>query len=484
LASAYLSAAALRAAYVAGELSPVEVTEAALERIDLLNPTLNMFVTVTPELARAQAAEAEAAYRDGRHEGRPLLGVPFTCKDNVAVGGVRSTGGSLLLKDWVPPRSAPAPERALEAGAVLLGKTSTPEFGWKGETSNRVIGTTRNPWNPELTPGGSSGGSSAAVAAGIGPIAISTDGAGSSRIPASFSGIFGFKGSFGLVPYAPNGGLETLGHIGVLSRTVADALALLGVIAGPDGRDRLSLPESELLAGAGGPFASRVEGRRPRIAYSPDLGFVKVEPEVARICAEAVAAFEEAGCDVEHVELDWDDPHEICWTLFASAYSGMHRHNWDEVRDLIDYGRVALVEEGFRLSAADVGAALVARAAWVQRSHDFMEGYDLLVTPTMPGLPFQAGLDNPESVAGVPTPNLRWTPFTYGANLTNQPGASVPCGLSESGLPVGLQLLGGWRDDARVLQAAAAFESVRGWDALRPPLTWLEDGPQRAAVEV
>lgn len=213
----YLSAGQLRASYVSRELSPVEVAKALLERIEELNPVLNMFVTVSSELALAQAAEAEAAFAAGEPDGKPLLGIPFTCKDSIAVGGLRSTGGSLLLKDFVPPRSAPAPERALAAGGVLLGKTNTSEFGWKGETSNRVIGSTRNPWNPELTPGGSSGGAAAALASGIGPIAIGTDGAGSARIPASFSGVFGFKASFGVIPYSPNGGLETLGHVAVLS---------------------------------------------------------------------------------------------------------------------------------------------------------------------------------------------------------------------------------------------------------------------------
>ncbi|MEA2292145.1 MAG: aspartyl-tRNA(Asn)/glutamyl-tRNA(Gln) amidotransferase subunit [Solirubrobacteraceae bacterium] len=471
----YLSAAELRRRYALRELSPVEVTEAALERIEELDPVLTMFVTVTPELAREQATAAEDAYRRGDDTGRPLLGVPFTCKDNIAVGGVRSTGGSLLLRDFVAPASAPAPERALAAGAVLLGKTSTSEFGWKGETSNRVVGTTRNPWNPELTPGGSSGGSAVAVASGIGPIAIGTDGGGSARIPASFSGILGFKGTFGLVPYAPNGGLETLGHIGALARTTEDAVALLRVIAGPDVRDRLSLPVSDLLDGADAPFAAP-GAPPPRIAYSPDLGYAAVEPEVAAACAEAVTAFEELGCVVERVDAGLDDPHETCWTLFASAYAGMHRHDWDAVRDRIDTGRVALVEHGFALTAADVGAALLARAAWVRRLDELMGGYDLLVTPTMPGLPFRAGLDHAPSVAGVPTPGLSWTPFTYPANLGGQPAASVPCGLSASGLPIGLQLMAPRQADATVLRAAAQYEQLRPWAGMRPPLDRLR-GP-------
>lgn len=464
---AYLSAGELVARYGARELSPVEVTEALLERVEQVNPPLNAIVTVTADLARAQARAAEAAYREatGGAEGRPLLGVPFTVKDNIAVEGVRSTMGSLLSEHFVPDFSPPTVERTLGAGGVLLGKTNTPEFGWKGETTNRVFGSTYNPWNLELTPGGSTGGGAAAVAAGLGPLALGTDGAGSIRIPASFSGLFGYKASFGVIPVVPNGTLETLPHVGVLARSVRDGALFAGVIAGPDARDRLSLNESGL--DFTGVLERGVEGFR--IAWSPDLGYATADAEILELTAAAARAFEEAGATVEHVELDFDDPFPIFDVFFAAAMAGPHAENFAEVRDRIDFGRVQVVEDAFALSAAAVGAALAQRYQWAERMRKFMVGFDVLLTPTMPIPPFKAGLDSPVTAAGVPAAGLSWSPYTYPMNLTGQPACSVPAGLTRAGLPVGLQIVGPWRGDEAVLRAAAAFEAVRPWQHLRPP---------------
>jgi aspartyl-tRNA(Asn)/glutamyl-tRNA(Gln) amidotransferase subunit A len=304
------------------------------------------------------------------------------------------------------------------------------------------------------------------VASGIGPFALGTDGGGSIRIPAAYTGLVGFKATFGLVPYAPNSGLETLGHTAVLARTVRDAALLLTTIAGPDPRDRLSLntPPTDWVA------AAESGARDLRIAWSSDLGYAPVEEEAVRVAQEAAFALREVGASVEEVELDFEDPHDIVFALFAAANAGVHLNDWDEVRDLVDPGRIAMIEEGFRLSAADIGAALVRRARWSEKMVSFMEGYDLLLTPTMPTTAFAAGLDGSPSVAGVPTPNLRWSPFTYGMNATGQPAVSVPCGLARNGLPLGLQLIGRRHDDATVLSAAVAFETVRPWHHLRPPL--------------
>lgn len=463
---AYASALELRGLYLAGELSPVEATQAILERVERINPALNAIVNPTPELALEQARAAEDAYRRGEGADRPLLGVPFTVKDNIPTKGIRSSLGSLLHKDFVPDFDPPPVERSYAAGGVMLGKTNTPEFGWKGETSNRVYGTTYNPWNLELTPGGSSGGGSAAVAAGLGPLAIGTDGGGSIRLPASFSGLLGMKASHGVVPYVPNGGLETMAHIGVLARTVRDGALLLNVIAGPDARDRLSQNATGLdyLAAAD----RGVEGFR--CAWSPDLGYAAVNPEVLDLTRDAARALEEAGATVEEVDADFDDPYDMVKLFFATAAAGPHVDNFEEVRDLIDFGRVESVEFGLRASAGDVGAATVRRWQWHEKMRQFMEPYDLLLTPTMPDLPFKAGLDNPETVAGRPVHGLSWTPFTYPMNLTGQPACSVPCGLSRSGLPVGLQIVGRWREDEAVIRGAAAFEAVRPWQHLRPPI--------------
>ena len=463
---AYLPAHELVARYRTRELSPVEVTAALLERTEQLNPSLNAIVTVTAEGARAQAREAEAAYREGRADGRPLLGVPFTVKDNIPVQGVRTTMGSLLSADAVPDTSAPTVERSLAAGGVLLGKSNTPEYGWKGETTNRVFGSTYNPWNLELTPGGSTGGGAAAVAAGLGPLALGTDGGGSIRIPAAFSGLFGYKASFGVIPVVPNGSLETLPHVGVLARTVRDGALYAGVVAGPDARDRLSLNDSGL--DFEGCLDRGVEGFR--IAWSPDLGYAAVEPEILAIVAPAARALAEAGAVVEEVELDFEDPYPIFDVLFSAAMGGPHAKNFEEVRHLIDFGRVAVVEAALRMTAADVGHALIQRWRWYEQMRRLMERYDLLLTPTLPLTAFKAGLDRPETVAGRPVEGLSWSPFTYPLNLTGQPACSVPAGLTRAGLPVGLQIVGGWRGDEAVLRAAAAFEAVRPWQQLRPPL--------------
>ncbi|MSO94907.1 MAG: amidase [Thermoleophilia bacterium] len=462
-----LSARELRAQFLARTLSPRELLSSTIERIERVNGALNALVTPTLERAHAEAAAAEAAYATGVDvEKRPLLGLPITVKDNIQTKGIRTTAGSLLLKDFVPEADAPAAERAFAAGSVMLGKTNTPEFGWKGETTNRVFGTTRSPWNLERTPGGSSGGGAACVASGIGPFALGTDGGGSIRIPAAYCGIFGFKATFGLVPYAPNSALESLGHTAVLSRSVRDAALLLSAIAGADPRDRLSLntPKVDWVAAVDGGV------RGLRVAWSPNLGYAPVETEVAAIAREAAFALGEAGATVEEVELDFSDPHDLVYAFFAAANAAGHRDDWEQVRNLVDFGRVEMIEEGFRLGAADIGDALIKRARWSEKMVRFLESYDVLLTPTMPSTAFAAGIDGPPSIAGVPTLRMRWTPFTYGMNLTGQPAASVPSGLASDGLPVGLHVIGRRHDDATVLRVCAAVEAVRPWAHLRPSL--------------
>ena len=271
-----LSALELIAGYRSGDFSPVEVTEAVLDRIDQLDPKLNAFVTVTPELARDQALASERAYRNG--SAGPLAGVPTSIKDLTVTKGIRTTRGSLLFQDWIPDFDPPVMERVYASGAVTIGKTNTPEYGWKGETSNRVSGTTHNPWKHGLTPGGSSGGGSAAVASGFGPLAQGSDGAGSIRIPCSFSGIFGLKPSFGLIPQYPPSPSGDISHVGPMTRTVADSALFLNILAGFDARDRLSWSSGiDYLAALDQPLP------KLRIAWSPDLGHASVDPEVAAI---------------------------------------------------------------------------------------------------------------------------------------------------------------------------------------------------------
>jgi aspartyl-tRNA(Asn)/glutamyl-tRNA(Gln) amidotransferase subunit A len=455
---AWLGATELLAGYRSRALSPVEVAGAVLDRIDAADGRLNAFVTITPELARSRARAAEQAYaRGGDLPG--LLGVPVSVKDVVPTAGIRTTMGSRLFADWVPDEDAPLVRRLREAGAVIVGKTTVPEFGWKGDSGNPLGEPARNPFDTSRTAGGSSGGAAAAVAAGMGPLAQGGDGAGSIRIPAAFCGVVGLKPSHGRIPYAPAGALELLVSEGPLARTVADAALMLDALAGPDPRDRLSLPldGDAFLAACDG----AVEGLR--IAWSPDLGHASVAPEVAAVVGEAVSVLEALGARVERVDPGWPDPHDELLALFATAYAGMELDGYGlddpppDARALLDPGLARLVERGTRYSAAELTAVHLRRLRYCEQVRRFMERYDLLLTPTLPVTAFAAGADHPPG-----TTDYGWVPFTYPFNLTGLPAISVPAGLA-GGLPAGLQIVGRWRADRTVLRAAAAFERARPW---------------------
>jgi aspartyl-tRNA(Asn)/glutamyl-tRNA(Gln) amidotransferase subunit A len=450
------SAVELLAGYALRAFSPVEVNHSILERIERLDGRLNAFVTVTGEHAIEQARRAEQAWRNGT--AGPLEGVPISIKDLTPTRGVRTTRGSLLTADWVPDYDAPFVERVNAAGAVMLGKSNTPELGWKGETSNRVSGTTHNPWKYGKTPGGSSGGGAAAVAMGMGPLAQGSDGAGSIRIPCGFCGIFGLKPSFGLVPQYPPSSVGDVSHLGPMTRTVEDAALLLNVTAGADERDRLSWS-------SGIDYVEKLKGDLTplRIAWSPDLGYAAVDPEVAEIARDAAMAFSELGHSVVEAAPDARDPWPVIDVLWSAGLAGAHLNNFAEIRDQLDPGRAAIIERAFHRSAVEVGNASALRNAYVDAVRQFMSGFDLLLTPTLPCAPFDAGLDHPETIGERQMTYLGWTPFTYPFNLTGQPAATVPAGFTKDGLPVGLQIVGRFQDDVTILRAAKAFEAARPW---------------------
>ncbi len=466
----YLSALELRERYRRRELSPVEVTEAILRRIERYNPTYVAFITVPADTAIAQARAAEQAYAAGG-EPRLLEGIPVSIKDLTPTKGIRTTRGSLLYKDWIPEEDAPFVERIYAAGGVLLGKTNTPEFGWKADSTNRLVGSTHNPWQHGMTAGGSSGGAAAAVAAGMGPLAQGSDGGGSIRIPSSFCGIFGLKPSFGLVPQYPPSVFGDLSHLGPMTRTVRDAALLLDATAGGDSRDRLSWS-------SGVDYLASCEGdlKGLRVAWSPDLGFATVDPVVLEACQRAVRHFEDLGCEIVEASPDLERPDDIWWKLWTSSNAAAHGDDLDRVRDLIDPERIPLIEEGMAMSGPELARQHVLRNAYYVGMHQFMQDYDLLLTPTMARTAFPAGLYRPEDIAGQPMEyGGDWTPFVEPFNLTGQPAATVPCGFDPSGLPIGLQIVGKWHDDATVLRAAAAFEEVAPWAQHRPSLV---DTPQ------
>ena len=448
------------------KVSPVEVLDAVLDRIERLNPKLNAFVTLTDEQARREAKATERALSKKGARLGPLHGVPFSVKDLVITKGVRTTFGTPLYRDNVPNEDAPMVERLKAAGAIMLGKTNTPTFGWIGATHNLLFGPTRNPWNLGRTPGGSSGGASAAAAAGLGPLHVGTDGGGSIRIPASFAGIYGLKASFGRIPAYPPSGAWSLSHIGPMTRTIADAALMLQVAAGPDERDQTSLPAAPVdyvKALAGG-----VKGLR--VAWSADLGFADVvDPEVRDLCAKGASAFREVGCRVEAVDPGWPSPLD-CWSQLFGGGIATRLAPYLDRKSEIDPGLYRIIETTLKNPPTKYVQAWFDRLAWWEHPRRLFEKYDLLLTPTIACPPFAIGLDNPTEIAGKSVPPYAWIPFTFPFNMTGQPAASVPCGFTKDGLPVGLQIVGRRFDDATVLRASAAFERVRPWARHRPPL--------------
>lgn len=466
-----LSAVELAAAVRARKVSPVEVTKAVLERIERLNPKLNAFCNVTADEALSAARKLETAIARGDDVG-PLAGVPVSIKDLLYVKDTRITFGSKLFENYVATEDAPVVERLRRAGAVIVGITNSPEFGWKGVTDNRVFGIARNPWNLELTPGGSSGGASSAVAAGLGPIGIGTDGGGSLRIPGAFTELVGYKASFGRVPNYPGGSVDSLRHTGPLTRTVADTALTLDVLAGPDDRDPNSLPaDATTTTMMKSYLASLDQGVRGlSVGYSATLGYAWVDPEIAAIAADAARHFASTGAKVEEIEIDWGNCYDVWSIFFYGGIAARVAAFPKEKRDLLDPGLAPIVERGLKLSAVDYVNALVERNLFWQKVRRTFEKYDLLLTPTLSVPPFAVGRDKPQMPAGPDGTELRWSPFTYPFNMTGQPAISVPCGRTKADLPVGLQIIGRRFADATVLRAARTWEQIQPWAERRPKL--------------
>jgi aspartyl-tRNA(Asn)/glutamyl-tRNA(Gln) amidotransferase subunit A len=470
----FCSASTLSTAIAAREISPVAVVERLLEQIERVDPAVNAFCLVLDEEALAAANSAERALYGDSPLG-PLHGVPFAVKDLTATAGVSTTLGSrgVAAVDYRPPESALVYERLLDAGAILIGKTTTPEFGNKGTCDSPLLGRTNNPWDLGRTSGGSSGGSAAAVATGMIPLAEGSDGAGSVRIPASCCGVVGLKPSLGRVPIYPLAStFETMIAHGPVARTVRDAALMLDVIAGPDERDLFSLttPERPFLSATTNP-----DLRGLRIAYSRNLGFAAVEPAVLEVTNLAARAFEEElGSHVEEADPDWEDSHqaeELIW----STVMGLGAHDFfmllESPADMDPHLR-ALMDRGSRVSAWDFYRAAVGlRGQLYQAMRVLFERFDLLLTPTIAVEPFahpEGQAPGPETVAGRPVDRFSGWFLTYPFNLTGHPAISVPCGFSKGGLPVGLQIVAPRHADAAAFAAAAAWERIRPWAEHRP----------------
>jgi aspartyl-tRNA(Asn)/glutamyl-tRNA(Gln) amidotransferase subunit A len=451
---ALLSATELLSLYRSRSLSPVEATQSCLDRIATLDTDLNAFALVDGDAALEAARASEERWIRGEPRGL-VDGVPATIKDLILTKGWPTLRGSKAISPNQPwDEDAPATARLREQGAVLLGKTTTPELGHKGVTDSPLTGITRNPWNPAMTPGGSSGGAAVAAATGMGALHVGTDGGGSIRIPASFSGIFGLKPSFGRVPAYPLSPFGTVAHVGPMTRTVSDAALMLRVLACPDPRDWFAFPygDKDFLAG----LDDGVSGMK--IAFAPTLNGAPVNGEVADLVRRAADEFITLGAQVDEVTLEMQGVDQVFFAHWAAGAATVMAGFTDEQKTRMDPHLLGFESAGAALSLLDYQQAVQDRGRFGIQMNLFHQRYDLLLTPTMPIPPFEAGVNEPSRPDD--SGGIDWTPFTYPFNLTQQPAASIPCGLTAAGLPVGLQIVGPMHRDELVLRAARAYERL------------------------
>jgi len=462
-----------------GNTSAVEIIDAALDRVAAADPQLHAFCTPTPEIARQRAREVDRQLRDGT--AGPLAGVPYAVKDLICTKGIRTTSGSVAYADFVPETDDVSVERLNAAGSISLGKTNASEFGYSASGRNPLFPETRNPWDLSCTPGGSSAGSAAAVAAGMVPFALGSDGGGSIRIPAALTGLVGFKPSMGRVPVYPGcrdhrhpgvSGWESIEHIGPLATTVDDIAFVMSALAGPDPRDRHTLPAGDVdWVGA----IREPDLRGLRVGYTPDFGYLPVHPEVRAAADRAAELFAtQLGAHVEHFVPGWPDPapHFTALIMAETDLVGMRRMV-SEIGDTMSPHLVKMIE--IEWTAEDFTEALMMRKAVVNEMAETMQRFDLLICPTTAVPAFTLGAEGPTEIDGQPVTPTTWQGFTPIANLTGQPAISVPSGTTAAGLPVGIQLIGPHLGDGAVLSAAAAYErsarDVGWWPGLLRPAT-------------
>lgn len=452
----------------AGELSSEALVARCLENIKTHNPTLNAFGDVYAEQALEDAHQCDLERQQGVLRG-PLHGIPFGIKDLFSTAGLRTTKGSLTSLDNVPDSDAPIIARLKQAGAILIGKTATTEFGWTGSSYSRVFGHGRNPWDPRLTSGGSSSGSAISVAARMVPAALGSDGGGSVRIPGAFCGIFALKASLGRIPTWPWSATEMLSHAGPMTRTVRDSALLFDLLSGPDARDHQALPAKteSWLERCDAPLAPL------RVRYSPTLFNTPVDDHIAACVEQAVEHIAHAlPVTLTARSLAWSTPFDTFDTLWSGGRGVAYGSALKQQLDKLDPGFAALIERAQHLDLADYLAAQKQRAAFANQVHALFDEVDLLITPTLPILPFAADRHVPETQpageSGVEW--ARWTPFTWPFNLSGNPAATLPCGFTPEGLPVGLQVVGRRYAEADVLQFCAALEALMPWDQHCPAL--------------
>lgn len=458
-----LTAAEMARRFRERRLSPVEATQACLARIHAYNDTVNAYCWLDEDATMTEARRSEERYRLGRPLG-PVDGVPVAVKEMFLMRGWPNRKGSRIIQEDQPWQAdAPAIAALRRNGFVPLGRTTAPEFGWKGVTDSPLTGITRNPWDTSKTAGGSSGGSAAAVPLGMGPLALGTDAGGSIRIPAGFCGLVGHKPTHALAPMWPPSAFYPLAHVGPMTWTVEDTALLLDVLAEPDPRD-------DTLPPPRGSFREQLDGgvRGLRIAYSPDYGYIDVDPEIAAAVEEVARTLEELGAIVERVDPGFDDPRWAFDRIFFGGAANALRDIDRDGRAQMDPALVEAAEAEEERSVLDYLAAMNERAALMERTSRFHQRWDLLLSPALPLAAFEAGREVPEGAPDRRWPG--WTRFSYPFNLTGQPAVSVPCGFTGSGLPIGAQLVGARHADATVLRAAHAYQLARPLTGHRPSL--------------
>ena len=464
----FVPAHKLRAAIKKKEISPVEIVKTILARLEKINPQINAFCTVVPEMALRAAQIAEAEITQGQ-DIKPLHGIPVSIKDLTITAGIRTTFGSKIYENYIPEEDALIVQRLKKAGAIILGKTNTPEFGAGANTYNTIFGPTRNPWKLTHTCGGSSGGAAAALACGLGPLATGSDLGGSLRIPASFCGVVGFRTSPGLIPIYPRLlGWDTMTVEGPMARTVQDTALMLSVMAGRDDLSPISLPveNKNFLAAVENP-----EIKGWQIAWSPDLRLIPVDKEVKTIAEEAASRFAELGCIVTPDQPDYTGLREVIQVTRAWRMATLYGEALKKWRDEMNPNLVANIEQGLKLSAEEIGQAEKNRTLIYQRVRRFFEKYDLLITPTVAIPPFPVEIPYPKEINGLPMADYTdWFILTYAISITGHPAISIPCGFTASGFPVGLQIIGRRLAEVTVLKAAAAFEIIFPWPEYKPPV--------------
>ncbi|MFX1294660.1 MAG: amidase [Promethearchaeota archaeon] len=448
------------------EISALEITERFIERIEKINPIINAYCTLTFDIAKEQAKKADKVIKKGGKIGL-LNGIPTSIKDIMPIKGVRTTYGSKLYENNVSEENHVAVQRLIDAGCVILGKTNIPEFGHKAVTENLIFGETRNPWNLERTSGGSSGGAAAAVVSGLSPLAIGTDGGGSIRIPSSLCGCYGFKPTYGRIPHYPSNtmGFESLSHLGPITRYVEDAALMFDVLKGYHPKDYHSLPDQDIS------YITEINKipKKLKIGYSIKMGFVKaVDPEVEQNVVNAVQKFEKFNWSVEQVKIKLRNPENAYIALYGSGLAYDYKNKINKWRDIITPTLVKTIEGGLKYKATDLESATLTRKKLFVIFSEYFKEYDILITPTS-GVPaFNLGIMFPNRIANKPASPLTWLSYTYPFNMTRIPAASIPCGWTKDGLPIGMQIVGRKYDELTVFQVSKAFQDIAPWQNKKP----------------